>query len=91
MYYWYTVGHNTIEVGDMTEIFMSIEIGFFFDVFIHKLEPPLPQNEMLLLSKEIRMSPTVFIKSLLEANDCNFLAFEKYIHFNMLMNYNTFI
>lgn len=26
------VGHNTIEVGDMTEIFMSIEIGFFFGV-----------------------------------------------------------
>lgn len=90
-YHWYTVGHNTIEVGDMTEIFMSIEIGFFFDVFIHKLEPPLPQNEMLLISKEIRMSPTVFIKSLLEANDCNFLTFEIYKHFNMLMNYNTVI
>lgn len=92
MYYWHTVGHNTIEVGDMTEIFMSIEIGFFFDVFIHKLEPPLPKNEMLLIiSKEIRMSPTVFIKSLLEANDCNFLTFEIYKHFNMLMNYNTVI
>lgn len=91
MYYWHTVGHNTIEVGDMTEIFMSIEIGFFFDVFIHKLEPPLPQNEMLLISKEIRMSPTVFIKSLLEANDCNSLTFEIYKHFNMLMNYNTVI
>lgn len=59
--------------------------------FFHKLEPPFPQNEMLLISKEIRMSPTVFIKSLLEANDCNFLAFEIYKHFNMLMNYNTVI
>lgn len=33
-YHWYTVGHNTIEVGDMTEIFMSIEIGFFFNFFL---------------------------------------------------------
>lgn len=90
-YHWYTVGHNTIEVGDMTEIFYVDWDWVLFWRFFHKLEPPFPQNEMLLISKEIRMSPTVFIKSLLEANDCNFLAFEIYKHFNMLMNYNTVI
>lgn len=38
IYYWYIVGYNMIEVGDMIEIFMLIEIGFFFDVFFYKLE-----------------------------------------------------
>lgn len=38
IYYWYIVGYNMIEVGDMIEIFMLIEIGFFFDFFFYKLE-----------------------------------------------------
>lgn len=91
VYYWYIVGYNMIEVGDMIEIFMLIEIGFLFDVFIYKLELFLFKNEMLFIFKEICMSFMVFIKLLLEVNDCNFFVFEIYKYFNMLMNYNIVI
>lgn len=46
------VDHYTIDVGDKTEIFMSVEYGFFFLRVFHKLKPPLPQNEILLISKK---------------------------------------
>lgn len=51
------VDHYTIDVGDKTEIFMSVEYGFFFLRVFHKLKPPLPQNEMLLISKKNTHKP----------------------------------